>query len=382
MTTRQKTVFVCAFSVLSLLAIPWISEAVILIGSDTGASWDWLTGANPLFVSPSQMKFAGLEIRNDPFNLPAFTGQVQVQATCCKDMVTKAPVTPAGVTVQITPTRCFVPNLLETLPPREIRRDFPLGTPNLERLPPCPATSGATVSISGTTSGSAFMRLSATTGATAGGYIATISATSPQGQVTKDLFFTVLPAAWPGDGSTCPAGLASNISLASLSPTPFVWKTTHAASTSYQVGVGFIGSRPGTGMEFKIVDPGGTGPLPRNVAIITFKNTKGWPVGLRTTNSAMCNTTGQQVTVAEGETKSISISTTSTTTLVFSKSSCRALINMANCWWGSALGLDDMAAFSTGPFWTLFGGRKVAIETVGDWGTLIAPNMVIGVTGP
>jgi len=31
------------------------------------------------------------------------------------------------------------------------------------------------------------------------------------------------------------------------------------------------------------VSTGGTGPIPRNVAVVTFKNMKGWPVGIRTT---------------------------------------------------------------------------------------------------
>ena len=381
MIRHRKTVFVWALAVLSLLATARISEAVILISSDVGNSWDWLIGANPLFVSPSQTKFAALQIMNDPFNVPPFTGQVQVQATCCKDMVSKAPVTATGVTVQLTPFRCLTLDLTQPVPPRDIHREFPPGFPVGERLPDCPGTSGATVSISGTTQGTAFLRVTASAAATPGGYIATVTASSAGGQATQDIFFTVLPSAWPADGSTCPASMAP-ISLASISPTPFVWKTTHAASTSYQIGAAFGGSNPPGGLQFTVVNPGGTGPLPRNVAIITFKNTKGWPVGMRTTNSATCGTTGQQVVAAEGETKSISISTANTTTLVFSKSSCRAVINLFNCWGGSALGLDDLAAFSPGPFWTLFGGRKVAIETVGDWGTLLAPNMVIGVTGP
>jgi hypothetical protein len=32
------------------------------------------------------------------------------------------------------------------------------------------------------------------------------------------------------------------------------------------------------------------------------------------------------------------------------------------------VGLNDTIEFSEGPFWTLFGGHQVDIETVGDWG--------------
>src|SRR5262249_53877710 len=120
----------------------------------------------------------------------------------------------------------------------------------------------------------------------------------------------------------------------------------------------------------------GTGPIPRNTAIVTFKNTMGRPVGMRTVNSANCALPGQQVTVAQGETKSISINAGSTTTLVFSKSTCRAWVDWFDCWGGSGLGLDDIVVLSEGPFWTLFGGRKVEIETAGDWGAIPRPNSV------
>ena len=380
MTTRGRGVFVFAFTIVSLLANSRTSKAVILVSSDVGNSWDWLIGANPLVVAPLQTKFAALQVMNDPFN-PPFTGQVQVQATCCKDMVSKAPVTAAGVTVQLTPFRCLALDLTRPVPPRDRDIRFRPGFPGGERLPDCPGTSGATFNISGTTPGTAFLRVTASSAAMPGFYMATVTATSTQGQVAQDIYFTVLPAAWPADGATCASPVGA-IALASIAPTPFVWKASHAASTSYTVAAKFTSPNGMAGMQLDVVNPGGTGPLPKSVAIITFKNTKGWPVGMRTTNSATCNTTGQQVTVHAGETKSISISMASTTTLVFSKSTCRALWNAFDCWGQSALGLDDVVAFSEGPFWTLFGGRKVAIETVGDWASMPTPNLVIGMTGP
>jgi hypothetical protein len=97
---------------------------------------------------------------------------------------------------------------------------------------------------------------------------------------------------------------------------------------------------------------------------------------MRTANSASCGSPGQQVTVSEGQTRSFSISGTSTTTLVFSKSTCRAWVDAFDCWGRSALGLDDIVAFSEGPFWTLFGGRKVEIETVGNWGSIPRPTSI------
>jgi hypothetical protein len=140
--------------------------------------------------------------------------------------------------------------------------------------------------------------------------------------------------------------------------------------------VAFSGPATGAGLQFTVVSPGGTGPIPRNVAVATFKNTTGRAVAMRTSNSGNCAAPGQQVIVAAGETKTLSFSTASTTTLVFAKSTCRAWVDWFDCWGGSALGLDDIVAFTEGPFWTLFGGRKVNIETVGNWGALPRPNSI------
>ena len=52
------------------------------------------------------------------------------------------------------------------------------------------------------------------------------------------------------------------------------------------------------------------------------------------------------------------MSANSVSTLVFSKSTCRAWIDWFGCWGGSGLGLDDIVAFTEGPFWALFGGRN------------------------
>lgn len=93
--------------------------------------------------------------------------------------------------------------------------------------------------------------------------------------------------------------------------------------------------------------------------------------------SRNCAATGQQVTAAEGETKTFSMSANSVSTLVFSKSTCRAWIDWFGCWGGSGLGLDDIVAFTEGPFWALFGGRKVDIETVGDCCALPRPNSIL-----
>jgi hypothetical protein len=84
---------------------------------------------------------------------------------------------------------------------------------------------------------------------------------------------------------------------------------------------------------------------------------------MRAIDSRNCASPIRQVVTAEGETKTMSMSAGNTTTLVFSKSTCRVLVNVGNCWGGLGLGLDDIVALSEGSFSSLFGGRK--IETVG-----------------
>jgi len=64
----------------------------------------------------------------------------------------------------------------------------------------------------------------------------------------------LLPASWPADGPapSCPPASVSVISLASLTPTPCVWKRTRLASTSYQTAVAFAAPHPLGGLEFTI----------------------------------------------------------------------------------------------------------------------------------
>jgi hypothetical protein len=350
MTAARRLVILSTLVSVASVGAAAMCEAEILITSDLGNTWDWLIGARPLNVSPSETRFDAMQLLNNPFNPGPVTGPVQLQVDCCKDMVSRAAVTPAGLSISVCGSQA-----------REIRnqRDFV--------MPDCTTT---TVEVTATTPGQAFLVVNASNAAP-GGFIATINADSTAGRTSKEVFVNVLPAQWPGDGPApaCVSGLEV-ISLASIRPSPLAWKSMNPDKTNYQFATVFTGVNSPGGLSVKIVDPGGTGPIPRNIAIVTFKNTKGWPVGMRTVNSANCGLPGQQVTVAEGETKSISFNAVSTTTLVFSKSTCRAEVNWFGCWWGTGLGLDNIVVLSEGPFWTLFGGRKVEIETAGDWGAI------------
>jgi hypothetical protein len=343
--TRYWNFLRCAaVLILSAVGITRTAGQEILITSALGNSWDPLIGGNPFFLFPSETQSFAIGVMNNPF-APPFTGTVHLQVDCCKDLLSRTAVTPSGLSVQIQPLRC---------PPRR----------------PCTVLPNNNVNVGPTLEGRAFVRATTSGTAAPGGYIATVSAVSALGTSSKEIFVNVLPASWPADGPVpiCAPAAVSVISLASLTPTPFVWKRTHLASTSYVGAVAFAAPNSAGGLQYTIVNLS-TGPIAPTVALVSFKNTKGWPVGIRTTDSRNCGAPSQQVVVAEGETKSFSFSATSTTTLVFSKSTCRVW-NVGDCWGRTALGLDDIVAFSEGPFWGLFGGRKVLIETVGDWGSI------------
>jgi len=334
------------------------SHAEILIDSDLGNTWDWLIGARPLNISPGETRFVALQLLNNPFVPAPVAGSVQLQVDCCKDMVSRAAVTPNGLSVSVcgTQTREILRN----------QRGF--------MMPDCTTT---TVEVGATTPGRAFLMVETSNASVPGGFIAKINADSTAGRSSKEVFVNVLPAVWPADGPppACAPGVPA-ISLASIVPTPLAWKPMNPDKTNYQFAAAFMGVNFSVGLSVKIVDPGGTGPIPRNIAVVTFKNTKGWPVGMRTLNNANCGSPGQQITVSEGQTKSLSISTGNTTTLVFSKSTCRAWNDWFGCWGGAFLGLDDIVVFSEGPFWAFFGGRKIEIDTAGDWGAILRPNSI------
>jgi hypothetical protein len=366
---------VCRFLLVSALSIATCfstartSSAEILISIDVGRSWDWLTGALPLFVHQGQLQWWNVvRVMNNPISTSVLNGPVRLQVECCKDMVSRAPVTPSGLSLRVVP------------PPG---CQFVGPGPVLTLFCPVSTTPVATVTVTSASPGLAHLIVEASSNATPGDFIATLHTDSVLGHSSQEVFISVLPAAWPADGPapTCVPALTL-LRLASINPTPFTWKSRNLDKTVYRLGARFAASIVEAGLQLNFVDPGGTGPLPRNVAIVTFKNTIGRPVGIRTVDSRSCGSPGRQFTVAAGATASFSISSASTTTLVFSKSTCRAYLDWFNCWGGSGLGLDDIVTLSEGPFWTLLGGRKVDIETVGDWGAMLRPNSILTIRTP
>ena len=237
-----------------LVSVAWVgaartSEAEIWITSDLGITWDWLIGARPLNVSPGETRFDALQVFNRPFDPAPVTGPVQLQVDCCKDMVSRAAVTPSGLSISVCGSQT-----------REVLRNQRVFV-----MPDCTTT---TVGVTATTWGQAFLMVEASNAALSGGFIATISADSTAGRSSKEVFVNVLPAQWPGDGPApaCVSGLEV-ISLASIRPSPLAWKLTNPDKTNYQFATAFTGANSPGGLSVKIVDPGGTGPIPRNIAI-------------------------------------------------------------------------------------------------------------------
>jgi hypothetical protein len=132
--------------------------------------------------------------------------------------------------------------------------------------------------------------------------------------------------------------------------------------TVYNIGAAVQGTR--VGLKLTIRNAGSNPPLSPNQATVTLINSQGWPVGIRNSNSNDCATVARTLTAdASGTPAGLGISTADTTTLVFSKSTCR--FSFLWCW---SVGLDDVVQLSEETFWILFGGRQIDIETVGDWG--------------
>jgi hypothetical protein len=374
--------FAFAIGLLSFLAAR-PAGAEILLGNTAGNAWDPLVGANPFFVFPGETQFRGVSVGNNPFAAP-LTGPVRLSVDCCVDHVTRTPV-PASLTVRMVLQQCRLLDLTAGRPPGRPPVEVTAGSQLELALPVCPAEGSVTVNVGPATSAQAFVLAAATTAAPPGRYIATVLAESALGTSTMEMYVSVVPGSWLADGPApaCPPPTLV-IPLSAIKPPPYVWKRTSPAATSYPIGMAFQTGAPGGGggMVVTLADAGGTGPIPIDRTVVRFTNTRGWPVAMRTVDSRSCGTAGQQIVVAQGETKTLTFNAGNTTTLVFSKSTCRAFVDLFDCWGHSALGLDDLVAFSEGPFWALLGGRRVDIETAGDWGTIPRPDSVAVIQTP
>jgi hypothetical protein len=286
---------------------------------------DWLTDENPLFVTPAQP--VGSVITISPTN--NYSGKLDLSASCCGIVNSQGSVFSGAA----------VPGLTTGVGLKQIPNETAEVSGSPVRWP---------------------LVLSANSTVPLGDYTVRVRAKDNVSvDKSMDVLFAVLPP-WPGDGAnpTC----TTNLQVLSLSKLDvYAWKAQHLAQTQYEFGTSVAAGD--IGLMVSVSKP--PFPLSSTTARVTFKNRKGWHTGIRNENSHDCATSGQTRIVEEGQTTAFMISRADTTTLVFSRPVCRAPFIW--CW--GQIGLDDTVQFSEGPFWALFGGRQVDIETVGDWGS-------------
>jgi hypothetical protein len=334
------------------------------------ASTDWLVHPNPLLVVPGQPGSSVIAIDptyRDFSDIPRlYTGRLSLSVSCCRIRGAEGWVGP-GINIGIGPLE---PRFLA------LGREPPAG------LGTALGRNGLTLSSSSVdVAGQPTMvRLDATAGPVSdlvpGNFLVLIRADDPLQQVRSflSLLINVLPP-WPPDGPapSCIPGLQV-LPLSSL-PGPssglanvYAWKARNPAKTSFR----FAAADPvrPIGLQVTVRDEGLSPPLAPDRAIIRFTNAEGWRVGIRSSDSRNCAAPGPLLLAeAGGAPATFTISTADTTTLVFSRSVCRAFFIF--CW--GQLGHEDVLQFSEGAFWTLFGGRAVDIQTVGRWDRAINP---------
>ena len=207
------------------------------------------------------------------------------------------------------------------------------------------------------------LSVTARPGAIVGNWIIWVGAEDTNGRVMSSIPLTVnvLPP-WPAAGPSPRCASTLNIlDLSAIEPMPYVAKTRMPSLTSFPIAAKV--PRAQVGLQFTIRSAGVNPPLAPNQAGVKLINSQGRAVGIRNSNSNDCAIVNSTLMAeAGGVPAALGISTADTTTLVFSKSTCRFWF--IGCW---SWGLDDVVQLSEGALWTLFGGREVEIETVGDW---------------
>lgn len=175
-------------------------------------------------------------------------------------------------------------------------------------------------------------------------------------------------APWPADGSApgcLPAGVET-VAFSQINPLPYAWKAGNLGKTSYKLA--FNNQTSQDGLELTFTEVSGLAPSTSIVTVV--HGSRGWPIGVRGSDSGIsCSAQSPVTVVPANSTTTLVINQATTTTLVFSRSICRAFFIF--CW--GQTGMDDVFALSEGAFWTLFGGRAVRIKTVGNWDRAVNP---------
>jgi hypothetical protein len=337
---------------------PYVSLSSSHGALPANAPRDWLLDPFPLFVTPDQAGTSVITINPTNPDFPAaapFVGRIRVTATCCGIPGAPGFANP-GLDVRIGPSLPQAVNWKGTLPTWLIDRLALGGRGAIALTHGLVDMAGAQQQVT--------LAVNARPGAVSGNWIVWIGAEDSTGRALTSIPLVVnVLDRWPATGPAprCMSNLTV-LDLSAIRPTLHASKAARPADTSHAIGAVVQGNR--VGMQFTIRRAAVSPALAPNQAIVRFKNSQGWPVGIRNSDSRDCATVRPTLTAqAGGEPATLFISTADTTTLVFSKSTCR--FSLLWCW---SIGLDDVVQLSEGAFWPLFGGREVEIETVRDWG--------------
>jgi len=104
------------------------------------------------------------------------------------------------------------------------------------------------------------------------------------------------------------------------------------------------------------IEKAGT-PLRPNQSIVILSNTSGSTKEMSAVDSTNCLAARQTVTVQNGGTARLMISTADTTTIVLRRTYCTS--SFIWCWQHDWV---DFAVFDAAAFWDFFGGRQVTIK--------------------
>jgi hypothetical protein len=135
------------------------------------------------------------------------------------------------------------------------------------------------------------------------------------------------------------------VSFAQITPNPYVWKANNPSKTVSRIGAAERGLpgvfSPRIGMQMTFRDS--AGGVASTSSLIRFKtgSDNGWPIYFRSTDSRNCSAPEPLVGVPGGATLTLTINQASTTTLVFSRSVCRAFFIF--CWGQLDTALDRIA---------------------------------------
>jgi DNA-binding beta-propeller fold protein YncE len=301
----------------------------ILVSASAGfpaRNLDALVDPNPLFMSAGQSVTSTIRIDS----VGSFQDSVTLTSNCCQDLLTGASM-PGALNLQ------FAPNTLQVAPTGPVN---------------------------------SLLTITAPTPGTPGKYLVPVVAANQPLDVSTGIGLAVeVLAPIPADSTTpvCQTGAVVGsigggspgtspevLPLVSVIGQVFTAKKASLARTSFQIAAASKFARVG----WLITISKASVPLLPTESVVVLKNSTSLDKGIQTVNAANCSAPTQSLRVPPGGSGTIRINSTSTTTLLLNRQTCRFWLFF--CWDSS--GWDSYATFSAPPFWTLFGGRQVTID--------------------